>query len=165
MKKLLFAFFVLIYTIAYSQSIQFGIANTHGLVGDDSDYLYRGAGVIIGEPTGLTGIVYLSRHWAIDGAVSWNLREGGFLHIHGDLIVHDYDKFYIDKGDMALYFGFGGFSHLGDESRIGIRVPIGVKYLFEDSPFTVFGEIAPNLKLLPDIDVLVDVFVGVRYLF
>lgn len=165
MKKIHFFFFILLSTIVYSQSLQFGMANTDGSVGGDSDYLYRGAGVIIGEPTGLTGIVYLSRQWAIDGAVSWNLKEGGFLHILGDLILHDYDKFYVDKGDMALYYGFGGFAHLGDESRIGIRIPVGVKYFFEDSPFAVFGEIAPNLKLMPDIDFLVDVYVGVRYLF
>ena len=156
---------VFITSNVFSQDLNFSSSFYRGQIGGDLDDMYRGVGIILGEPSGITGIVYLSRTYAIDGAVSWDLREGGYLHIHGDMLFHDYDKFSVDEGDLTFYYGLGAFAHLSDKGRVGIRIPVGIKYFFEDSPFSVFCETAPNLKLIPDIDVLVDLFVGIRYLF
>ncbi|MFC1725684.1 hypothetical protein ACFL4T_08655 [candidate division KSB1 bacterium] len=164
-RAIILLFMIFVSTSVFSQNLNFSSSFKRGQIGGDSDYMYRGVGIILGEPSGITGIVYLSRTYAIDGAVSWDLREKGFLHVHGDLLFHDFDKFSVDKGEMAFYYGLGGFVHLSDKGRVGIRIPMGIKYFFEDSPFSIFFEAAPNLKLLPDIDVLVNLFVGIRYLF
>ena len=47
----------------------------------------------------------------------------------------------------------------------GIRVPLGVTYLFEEAPFDVFFELVPVLDLSPDVDLDINVAVGLRYYF
>jgi len=165
LRKFLVLMVLSIFVDVYSQNYETFFSLKYKEIGADTDYRYRGAGIIVGEPTGLTGTIYLSKHIAIDGVVSWNLREGGFLHLHTDCLLHDFDKFYVEQGELCWYWGAGIFLHLSEESGVGARLPLGVKYFFEDAPFSVFGEVSPNLRVIPGIKVTADIMGGVRYLF
>ena len=43
-----------------------------------------GIGIIVGEPTGICGKLWLSGRTAIDGAAAWSFNKNGNLHLHAD---------------------------------------------------------------------------------
>jgi hypothetical protein len=71
----------------------------------------------------------------------------------------------VNKGKLPLYFGIGFRIRIGDEDRIGIRIPVGICYLFEQSPLDIFLELGPVLDLTPATKLRVTSSVGIRYFF
>jgi len=67
-----------------------------------------GLGVIVGEPTGISGKLWLSGKTAIDGAVAWSFDKNAKLQVHGDFLIHKFDLIIVDKGRLPLYYGIGG---------------------------------------------------------
>lgn len=126
-----------------------------------------GLGIILGEPTGISGKYFLSSRNAIDGAVAWSLDGDNDLHLQGDYLYHWYGKISVDKGRAPVYAGFGGrirFRESGDD-RVGVRFPVGVGYEFTDAPFDVFLELVPMLDLAPDTDFDLEGAIGGRFYF
>jgi hypothetical protein len=127
-----------------------------------------GLGVMAGEPTGVSLKVWGSSRHAIDGAAGWSIGEGGWLYLHGDYLWHRYE---LDpeefEGRVPYYFGVGCrvLLHEGEESRLGVRFPIGLDYLFDGERFDVFIEVAPVLDLVPETDFDLSGGVGARYYF
>ena len=68
-----------------------------------------GLGVIIGEPTGLSAKAWLSDNTAADAGAAWSVW-GGYqaLHIHADFLLHSFNVFPVDPGELPLYYGVGG---------------------------------------------------------
>lgn len=125
-----------------------------------------GLGLILGEPTGVSGKLWLSRTTAMDGAVAWSTTRDDELHLQGDFVWHDFELLDVDRGALPLYYGVGGRVRLHRGSdRLGVRFPIGLAYIFEGSRFDVFMEAAPTLDLAPRTDVEIGAGVGVRYFF
>ena len=124
-----------------------------------------GLGVVFGEPTGLSAKMWTSQNTAIDGAVAWSFAGAGFLHLHADFLVHNYDLISVSKGKLPVYFGLGAFINLASQLGLGVRVPIGMVYQFQGAPLDVFAEIAPGLSLLPGTDFYFGGGIGVRYYF
>jgi len=129
-------------------------------------------GVILGEPTGLSGKLWLDRTDAIDAAAAWSFGNHEAFQLHADYLIHRYDVFEgIDPayGKLPLYFGIGGRfkSHGGRDDRAiaGVRVPVGVTYLFARVPFDVFGEVVPTLDVAPETEVRLNVAIGGRFYF
>ena len=123
-----------------------------------------GLGVILGEPTGLSAKMWTSTNTAIDGAAAWSLAGDGYLHLHADFLLHSY-AIDVDEGELPLYFGIGGRVLISDNPAIGIRVPFGMAYQFEDAPVDIFLEVAPILDLLPATDFNFNSGLGIRYFF
>jgi hypothetical protein len=126
-----------------------------------------GLGIIVGEPTGVSGKHFLSSRNAIDGAIAWSLDDDNDLHLHGDYLYHWYDVVSVEQGSLPLYAGIGGrirFRENHDDS-VGLRFPIGFTYLFADAPFDVFLELAPILELAPDTDLEAEAALGGRFYF
>lgn len=127
-----------------------------------------GLGVMAGEPTGLTLKVWGNSRQAFDAAAGWAIGEGGWVYLHGDYLWHRYEfdpeEF---EGTVPYYFGVGCrvLLHEGDDSRVGVRFPIGLDYLFESGRFEVFIEVAPVLDLAPETDFDLSGGVGARYYF
>jgi hypothetical protein len=127
-----------------------------------------GLGVMAGEPTGLSLKIWGDGRHALDGAAGWSIGEDGWLYMHGDYLWHRYD---LDpdefRGTVPYYFGVGGrlLLHEGDESRVGVRFPIGLDYLFENGRFDVFVEVAPVLDLVPETNFTLSGGVGARFYF
>lgn len=131
-----------------------------------------GIGMIVGSPTGLSVKKWLGNN-AIDGAAGWS--SDGF-NIHADYLFHDSS---LTKGKAPIHFGIGGRIRFDDkdndngqdhdkhdgDTRLGLRIPIGINYLFAKHPFDIFAEIAPVLDLVPETDFSLDAGVGVRFYF
>lgn len=131
-----------------------------------------GIGMIVGSPTGLSVKKWLGNN-AIDGAAGWS--SDGF-NIHADYLFHDSS---LTKGKAPIHFGIGGRlrfddknkdqGHGGDkhdgDTHLGLRIPIGINYLFAKHPFDIFAEIAPVLDIVPETDFSIDAGVGVRFYF
>ena len=123
-----------------------------------------GAGIIIGEPTGLSGKTWLSSNDAIDAGVAWSISNGWF-HIHADYLRHVFGLIPVEKGKLPLYFGIGAKIGFGNDVSLGARVPVGLAYLFDGTPLDVFIEIVPGLEIIPDTQFDMGGGIGVRYWF
>jgi hypothetical protein len=124
-----------------------------------------GLGIIIGEPTGLSGKLWTGNHTAIDGALAWSFGKKDALHIHGDMLFHDYKLIKVSEGKLPVYYGIGCRIKLEDETKIGIRIPVGLSYQFQNAPLDIFLEIVPILELIPATDFNMNGAIGVRYFF
>ena len=123
-----------------------------------------GAGIIIGEPTGLSGKTWLSSNDAIDAGMAWSISNGWF-HIHADYLRHVFGLIPVEKGKLPLYFGIGAKIGFGNDVSLGARVPVGLAYLFDGTPLDVFIEIVPGLEIIPDTQFDMGGGIGVRYWF
>ena len=130
-----------------------------------------GLGIIIGEPTGVSGKGFLSHNTAIDGAIAWSFVDDGSFHIHGDFLMHDYDLISVDDGRLPVYYGIGGrikFKNKdkgSNDDKVGIRVPVGLAYEFPGNKVDAFLEVVPVLDLTPKSQVTVNASIGARYYF
>jgi len=148
MKKLiLIAFFALLYLGVQAQDSGFGL------------------GVVFGEPTGLSAKLWTSERTALDATVAWSFYGSGWLHMHADFLIHNFDLIDVSQGSLPLYFGVGGYVGLGSDMWLGARIPFGIAYHFEDAPVEIFAELVPGLALLPQIDFYMGGGIGVRYYF
>lgn len=144
---------------------------------EEPKYHY-GIGVILGEPTGLTGKYWLNNKEAYDLSVSF--RFSSYLYLSGAYLYHNYDVFRNMKnpGSAALYYG-GGFrliadsehhyrKHYADNSYdtiFGLRGTIGGSYLIPNQPFEVFIELSPVMNITPATDWDFSAGVGARYMW
>jgi len=126
-----------------------------------------GIGVIAGEPTGLSAKLHLNKENALTFGLAWSFSGKGHMHIHTDYIFHKFGVINVDSGQMPLYFGVGGRIRFreDDKNEIGIRVPIGLAYIFEETPIDLFVEIVPILDLNPDTDLSLSAAIGARFFF
>jgi hypothetical protein len=132
----------------------------------DSDGRF-GVGLILGEPTGATLKYWLNHSMAIDGAIGWSFHHETDLHIHSDVLWHKFDLISVPEGQLPFYIGVGArakFRHNADD-RYGIRVPVGVSYIFEDVPVDVFLEVAPIIDFTPSTRGGFTAGIGARFWF
>jgi len=124
-----------------------------------------GLGVILGAPTGLSCKYWMRNNTAIDGAVAWSIGRHSRLYLHADYLLHRFDVFEVERDKMALYYGIGGRIKLEDNGRVGIRIPVGVDYIFVKAPLDIFLELAPVLDLVPSTSLSLNGGVGIRFFF
>jgi hypothetical protein len=146
-----------------------------------------GLGLELGEPTGLNGKYFLSDSGALDfgiGAIYGHYYYGDGLHIYGDYLWHPISLVSASAFELPLYIGgglrFWSFNYCDRQvcdfggSAIGIRVPIGISFDFNNTPLDIF------IQLVPVIDFVsgdyydryrdrthfgIDLSVGIRYWF
>jgi hypothetical protein len=127
-----------------------------------------GLGIIFGEPTGVSFKYWTGRSMAIDAAAAWSFADGSSFQFHMDLLFHSWDVFRVEKGQMALYYGFGGRIKTKDVNGdfvMSFRLPLGIAYEIARSPVEVFVEIAPMLNLVPKTEAAIGGGIGFRYFF
>jgi hypothetical protein len=124
-----------------------------------------GAGLMIGEPTGISIKSWVSTNTAWDAGIAWQLRQGGKMHFHADYLWHKYGLIKVRRGRLPLYFGVGGRLLSSGEPHIGVRGVIGLDYMFEQAPVDIFLEIVPIFELVPGTDVDFNGALGARYYF
>ncbi len=155
MKKLMLLFVLLIVLLPFARN---GMAQ-------DGQF---GLGIIIGEPTGPCFKLWTSQRTAIDGAAAWSFAKNAGMHLHADYLLHISDLVEVESGRLPLYYGIGGrirFAEGDGDDNIGIRIPVGLEYLFETMPLDIFFEIVPILDLAPDTDLDFNAALGMRYFF
>jgi len=130
-----------------------------------------GIGIVFGAPAGITMKYWNEPSEAIDIAVGWSLKKSTYYYLHADYLYHNFKllKPYATKqmlGEFPVYAGIGVRTRFGDgDDELGVRIPIGVTYLFASLPLDIFGEIAPALNLIPDTKMYLEVSIGTRYYF
>jgi hypothetical protein len=132
-----------------------------------------GIGFILGEPTGLSVKQWSGPNFAVDGAAASSvLGNHRALHLHADLLWHSY-IFPVTVGELPLYYGIGARVKLAgnnnelvdDDLRLGVRIPVGIEYLFDGAPLGAFLEAVPIVDLMPATGFNYNGAIGLRYYF
>ena len=126
-----------------------------------------GLGVILGEPTGVSAKSWMSSTTAIDAALAWSFVDKGALHIHADYLFHNFQLISLEgKSKLPVYYGIGARIKFGDDdTRLAVRIPVGIDYLFGDAPVDIFLEVVPMLELIPKTKFQFNAALGARYFF
>ncbi len=137
-----------------------------------------GAGLIIGEPTGITMKLWTAPENAFDFGIGWSVggdRIGRFdnyyygenrMHIHADYLWHAFDVF--RGADLyPVYYGIGMRINTGDNTNasLAVRGVLGIAWMPRSTPIDVFMELVPMLQLTSSTGFGVDAAVGIRYYF
>lgn len=133
-----------------------------------------GLGFVLGDPSGITAKYFLGDDHALAAGIGDTAGHGFYLNV-------DYLKHFrgiIPAPEFALYLGGGGaFYHYHrehnssfrdddkEENRLEARVPFGINYVFKPVPVEVFFELAPAIRLVPDVDFRIRAGLGARYYF
>jgi hypothetical protein len=130
-----------------------------------------GIGVILGDPSGLTGKVFLNENHALDFGLGDPLGKGFYLY--GDYLLHFPGVF--PPSEFSFYLGAGAGFHRwekdnrgrGDdeENRLEARLPVGLEYMTQKVPLGLFVELAPALRISPDMEFEFRGGLGARYYF
>jgi hypothetical protein len=125
-----------------------------------------GLGLVGQDPSGLTLKLKLDERNAFDFRLGLDGFANDFLLLQGNYIAN---VVYLARGndfDLPFYIGGGAsFFFFGNDLEIAARVPLGLDLEFANSHLDVFGEIAPQLLLLPGVAPVIDGAVGIRYFF
>lgn len=132
-------------------------------------------GVMLGEPTGLSGKYWLDKNHAVDGGLAWSLSDDQDLHLHGDYLIHRHNVLPEAElpGGLAFYYGIGGRLQLreddddgrdedDDKDKLGLRIPLGLEWS-PNRDLRVFLEVVPVVDLLPDTEAGFNGALGLRF--
>ena len=124
-------------------------------------------GIILGEPTGISVKSWTGSTTAFQGAVAWSFSSSGALHIYADYIFHDFHILEIEgAGKLPVYYGIGAkVKFKTEDTRLGVRVPLGIGYLLQNAPVDFFLEVVPILNLTPSTSFTINAATGARYFF
>ena len=86
-------------------------------------------------------------------------EEGGVLH------CYNADESLLKLAKRNFYYGIGGRLKATSDSRLGLRVPIGLNYIIKDNPLDLFVELVPMLDLVPATSFTINAAIGIRYFF
>lgn len=140
-----------------------------------------GLGIILGDPTGGTGKLYLSDVRAIQFGAAFSF--GNFFLVYADYLFHfpgGFGNAHPFVTELSPYIGVGGVLFLASASPaanrryfgnnvgstgLGLRIPLGIEWLPTNVPIGVFVEIAPGVGLVPNTFGFFEGGVGIRYYF
>lgn len=124
-----------------------------------------GLGVIVGDPTGVTGGFGLGGNQRFTFGV-------GFGPFRGEGIVGHVDWQWMfpltsmPRADLSLYAGVGpSFAFFRDNAWLGVRGPAGLSFHFKRVPMEVFVEVAGKLWIVQRSRFGIDAAAGFRYWF
>lgn len=132
-----------------------------------------GLGVIVGDPTGLCGKLWLDDGNAVAAAAAWSFRDDGALHLHADYL-HHHD---VSAGARrhagrpaqqlrpAIHYGLGFRFRDEKDARLSLRFPVGFTGHVIQAPADLFVELVPLLDLAPATELDLNAALGVRYYF
>ena len=124
-----------------------------------------GLGLIVGEPTGIGGKYWTSTTTAFDAALAWSFVDENAFQIHADYLFHNIRLITISEGKLPFYYGIGARLKTANDIKLGVRVPLGLAYLFQNVPIDIFVEVVPILDLIPKTDFQINAALGARYFF
>lgn len=130
-----------------------------------------GVGIIVGDPTGLSGNYRLSSLRSIDAALAWSFGNNPGFEIHSDYLWRRPGLFRAETVKFDLHYGVGARllslsnSNVSDKTRFGPRLPVGLGTNFNQQALEVFAEVALVMNIIPATSADLDFGVGARVYF
>lgn len=125
-----------------------------------------GLGIVLGEPTGITGLYRFGDRTAVDISLGIDALDDNGFYVHGVFLFFLPDLLGGGSVGLSPYLGPGAFvADAGNDVALGARVPFGLSLDFRRAPIQIYGEIAVGLLLVPDVDLGLGGAVGFRYFF
>lgn len=111
-----------------------------------------GLGLMGGNPSGLSLKVWTGHRVALDAGLGYTTWYGQALSFHGDVLFHSRSLTQREDGYLPLYIGLGARVVMADapdypDMRIGVRIPLGLEYVFSNVPIGLFLEVVPTFDL------------------
>ena len=126
-----------------------------------------GAGIYVGEPTGLTMKGYLTEKWAVSGTGAWSFVDDSFTLMGA--ATYDIFNLPIDSNDLSIpfYVGAGGKFVFDDHNEGGaaVQVPVGLAAQWNTAPIEVFLEVTPGVQVAPETEFDFGGGIGIRFYF
>lgn len=127
-----------------------------------------GLGIIVGEPTGVSGKYSINQQFAIQGALGLSLLQKGFW-LSTDFLLQLHNVIRKD-GRLPIYLGIGlvfqdrdaGNKNKNTEISLGLRAVVGAEYAATDL-ISVFGEVSAQPFVLPRLFFGYSLALGARY--
>ncbi|RNC85629.1 MAG: hypothetical protein ED557_02320 [Balneola sp.] len=121
------------------------------------------------NPVGLSYKFGISDNSAITGALGLILEEGNtFVAFEMNYLSYrNPESINIKSGHLSPYFGVGlsvGASPDSEES-LSIRIPLGLEYTIDDTPFELYMDIGPFITVTDPQGFTFDSALGFRYRF
>jgi hypothetical protein len=126
-----------------------------------------GLGIILGEPTGLTGKLLFGTH-GFQLHLGYGIERRGRFVLIGDYLFHFLQAIppIQNAGRLAPYVGVGGRLGVRDDNALlGIRFPLGLAFFLRAAPIEFFVEIALGIGLIPETVAIIDGGIGGRFYF
>ena len=130
-----------------------------------------GLGLVLGEPTGLTGKLWTSRTRAWSGDLAFGLShhhdyyQDDAVYLNVMHLWHDFNLAPVSSGELPFYFGVGGRLWTAHQFGLGVRGCGGLSYLPPRSPVDFFLEIGIVFDIVEDPGLDGDMGLGFRYYF
>jgi hypothetical protein len=131
-----------------------------------------GAGVMIGNPTGLSVAWRQDEKVVIAGGLTWSVSTSSIgLHADYQRTLFSIDDPNAPNLKFPVYVGAGARFRTREKNRTNranwaLRVPLGIAVVPNNVPVDGFLEIAPTVEFWPDTGQLgVDAFIGARVFF
>lgn len=124
-----------------------------------------GLGLILGQPTGITGAYELSDNTAIDAALGLALFDDRDFYLHVEFLWYLPTLLSGNGVELSAYLGIGGFVVTHNDPVIGARAPFGLSLDFSAAPLQIFLEASVLLAVVPDLGGDVRGALGFRYYF
>ena len=142
-----------------------------------------GAGLVLGEPTALTGKYWWSAKDAVDVGLSF--FQSNFILVYGDYLRHFagiWGRSSPFVAHLQPYAGIGAFfasianvnsydapyfyhPSSSASSAFAVRIPLGVEWDPSQVPLGVFAELVPGVGISPGTFAVFELGLGVRYYF
>ncbi|MEO6097389.1 MAG: hypothetical protein ABIW76_17730 [Fibrobacteria bacterium] len=123
-----------------------------------------GVGIIAGDPSGLSGKLWLNDRNALDFIAGFSLQND-WVNLNCDYVWHDFDLIPVSRGQLPIYYGMGVWTSVSNNAAIGARGIVGIEYLFPSAPLDVFLEIGPGASILPETGFGLSGGLGMRFFF
>ncbi|HEX5064195.1 MAG TPA: hypothetical protein VFV99_32700 [Kofleriaceae bacterium] len=130
-----------------------------------ADHGKFGLGLIVGQPTGLTGAYDLSEKSQIDAALGLALFDDRDFYIHVEYLYYPFTLVHGGDLDLSAYLGIGGWIVTVHDPVIGARAPFGLSLDFNTAPIQIFLEASVLVSIVPDAHGAVRGAAGFRYYF
>ena len=150
---------VLVLTIClmFAVSVSAKKASIKVNVGAKSVYSGFGVGFFSGGENVVSLKKFLDKDNAVQFGLGWDYRGNGFIASF-DYLFNMFDIIEVSPGDFIVYWGVG--AQVGSGSyidynyywrtgfNVGLRIPIGLSYVFETIPLDISLQIVPGIGLL-----------------
>lgn len=136
-----------------------------------------GAGIVLGDPSALSGKYWTDNAKAIDMGLGWDSNSN--FYVFSDYLFHFANAFSKANIDAKLvpYVGVGGLIKIYSDAnkkridnqdnsmRLVFRIPLGIEWLVVKFPVGVFIELVPGLRVYPNTTSDFGAGIGVRLYF